>query len=99
MVRARAHRYALRSRLAYFAPCKMLLAFVISRKTSFIVAAIAAMLMLSQLLFAAPPVIHIPRVETAPTLDDFEGMHPASRLAESMLKVTGFIAREPADGA
>ena len=77
----------------------MLLAFVISRKTRFIPAALPATLLLSQLLFAAPPVIHIPRIETAPTLADFEGMHPVPRLAESMLKVTGFIAREPADGA
>ena len=99
MLRARSHQHAFRSRLASFAPCKMLFALVISRKIIFIAAVMPATLLLTQLLFAAPPVIHIPRIETAPTLADFEGMHPVSRLAESMLKVTGFIAREPADGA
>jgi hypothetical protein len=50
-------------------------------------------------LFAAPPAITIPRIDTPPTLSDFEGMQPTARVASSMLKVTGFIAREPADGA
>src|SRR5438045_3363838 len=99
MVRARAYQHAFQSRLAFFAPCKMLFAFVISRQTRFIAAAIPATLLLTQLLFAVPPVIHIPRIETAPTLADFEGMRPVSRLAERMLKVTGFIAGQPADGA
>jgi hypothetical protein len=34
-----------------------------------------------------------------PTLADFEGMQPGPRVADHMSKVTGFIAREPADGA
>jgi len=50
-------------------------------------------------LFAVPPVITIPRIEAPPTLADFEGMQPTVRVASSMLKVTGFVAREPADGA
>src|SRR5579864_432023 len=55
--------------------------------------------LLSVVLHAAPPEIQIPRIEKAPTLADFEDMHPSPRLAESMIKVSGFIAREPADGA
>ena len=75
-------------------------AFVISRKTSLLAAALAAaILATSASAFAAPPIIQIPHIETAPTLADFEGMHPGAAVAEHMLKVTGFIAREPADGA
>jgi len=48
---------------------------------------------------AAPPAIEIPRIETPPKLADFESMRPIPAVAERMLKVTGFIAREPADGA
>ncbi|HYM75266.1 MAG TPA: DUF5916 domain-containing protein [Candidatus Dormibacteraeota bacterium] len=59
----------------------------------------ALLLLLAPLLYAAPPVIQIPRIETPPKLSDFESMHPNSRLSQSMLKVTGFVAREPADGA
>src|SRR6476469_4536497 len=78
----------------------MLLAFVMFENSRLLAPAVTgALLLLSLPLFAAPPVIHIPPIETAPTLADFEGMHPVPRLAESMLKVTGFIAREPADGA
>jgi hypothetical protein len=78
----------------------MLLAFVISRKTSLLAAALAAaILATSTPAFAAPPIIQIPRIATAPTLADFEGMHPGAAVAEHMLKVSGFIAREPADGA
>src|SRR5579864_5691916 len=47
-------------------------------------------------LFAAPPTISIPRIETPPTLGDFEDMKPSSRVADHMLKITGFIVREPA---
>ena len=81
-------------------PCRMLLAFVISRKTSLLAAALAAaILATSASAFAAPPIIQIPHIATAPTLADFEGMHPGAAVAEHMLKVSGFIAREPADGA
>jgi hypothetical protein len=76
----------------------MLLAFVTSTKSS-LKAAAAALLLLATAAFAAPPIIQIPRIETAPRLADFEGMHPVAPVAEHMLKVTGFIAREPADGA
>src|SRR5438477_11655850 len=79
-------------------PCRMLLAFVTSTKSS-LKAAAAALLLLATAAFAAPPIIQIPRIETAPRLADFEGMHPVAPVAEHMLKVTGFIAREPADGA
>ena len=48
---------------------------------------------------AAPPAIQIPRIETPPKLADFEAMRPIPAIAKSMLKVSGFIAREPADGA
>ena len=48
---------------------------------------------------AAPPAIQIPRIDTPPKLADFEAMRPIPSVAERMLKVTGFIAREPADGA
>jgi uncharacterized protein DUF5916 len=78
----------------------MLFAFVISRKPRLRVAAAALMLLLFMpVAFAAPPAIQIPRIAVAPTLADFEDMHPATRVAGQMLKVTGFIAREPADGA
>ncbi|MBZ5684149.1 MAG: carbohydrate binding family 9 domain-containing protein [Acidobacteriia bacterium] len=49
--------------------------------------------------YAAPPAIQIPRIEHAPRLADFEAMRPAGGASENMLKVSGFIAREPADGA
>ncbi len=50
------------------------------------------------LFAAAGPSIQIPRIDTPPTLADFSNMEPNSRVANSMLKVTGFIVREPADG-
>jgi Domain of unknown function (DUF5916) len=78
----------------------MLLAFVSSRKTSLLASVLAAaILAVSPSAFAAPPIIQIPRISTAPTLADFEGMRPVTVVAEHMLKVRGFIAREPADGA
>jgi hypothetical protein len=49
-------------------------------------------------LFAEGPSIQIPRIDTPPTLDDFGDMEPNARVASQMLKVTGFIVREPADG-
>ena len=36
---------------------------------------------------------------TTPALADFEDMQPSPRLAGQMLKVSGFVAREPFDGA
>jgi hypothetical protein len=49
--------------------------------------------------YAASPNIQIPRIDTPPKLADFEAMRPSAHISERMLKVTGFIAREPADGA
>jgi hypothetical protein len=45
------------------------------------------------------PSVTIPRIETPPSLSDFEDMQPNLRVAGRMLKVSGFIAREPSDGA
>ena len=59
----------------------------------------ALWLLSSPLLHATPPEIQIPRIETAPTIADFEAMRPARALDGKMLKVSGFVAREPADGA
>lgn len=58
-----------------------------------------AVLLAASSAFAAAPTIQIPRIERPPTLADFEAMHPIPSLSQQMLKVTGFIAREPADGA
>jgi hypothetical protein len=60
---------------------------------------VPVLLLLSPFLFAAPPTIEIPRLDAAPSLADFETMEPDAHFSKSMLKVTGFIAREPADGA
>src|SRR5215469_2765459 len=49
--------------------------------------------------FADPPTIQIPRIDSPPALSDFSEMQAGPRVAENMVKVTGFIAREPADGA
>jgi Domain of unknown function (DUF5916) len=45
-----------------------------------------------------PPTIKIPRIDVPPSLSDFSDMAPSVRVASQMLKVTGFIVREPADG-
>jgi hypothetical protein len=50
-------------------------------------------------LAAPAPTIYIPRIGSPPTLADFEDMRPSARVAAHMVKVSGFIAREPADGA
>ncbi|HXJ87893.1 MAG TPA: DUF5916 domain-containing protein [Candidatus Binatia bacterium] len=63
-----------------------------------IIGPLAALLMASR-AFAAAPSIQIPRIEQPPTLADFEAMYPISAVSQQMLKVSGFIAREPADGA
>jgi hypothetical protein len=60
---------------------------------------IVLMLTVAPFLSATPPNIQIPRIDTPPSLSDFEDMQPTPRVAAHMLKVTGFIAREPADGA
>src|SRR5258706_9948899 len=58
-----------------------------------------AVLELASLALCAAPTIQIPRIEPPPSLSDFEDMQPSVRVAGQMVKVTGFIAREPADGA
>jgi hypothetical protein len=45
------------------------------------------------------PTIHISRIDTQPTLADFEDMKPSARVASQMLKVSGFVVREPSDGS
>ena len=40
----------------------------------------------------------IPRLQSAPKLDDFEGMEPVTDLARKMLKIDKFIQQEPRDG-
>src|SRR5690242_11340469 len=57
------------------------------------------LLALTPLVSATGPNIQIPRTEIAPQLSDFEDMQPSQRIAGHMLKVSGFIAREPSDGA
>src|SRR5260370_19810953 len=58
-----------------------------------------AVLELDSLALGAAPIVQIPRIETPPSLSDFEDMKPSLRVAGQMVRVTGFIAREPADGA
>ena len=55
------------------------------------------LLALAPCLFAAPTII-IPRIDRPPTLADFEEMAPSSQMAGKLVKVTGFVVREPADG-
>ncbi len=59
----------------------------------------ALLLLVAPLGWGDRVAIHIPRIETPPTLSDFDGMQPSARISGRMLKITGFIAREPADGA
>jgi hypothetical protein len=63
------------------------------------VSVVMLVLLLSGFVSAAPPTIQIPRIATPPSLSDFEEMQPSTRVAGQMVKITGFIAREPADGA
>ena len=60
--------------------------------------AFALALFLAPHLFAAGPSIQIPRIDRPPSLSDFGDMEPTAGIAGRMLKVTGFIVREPADG-
>jgi hypothetical protein len=78
----------------------MLLGRIIKAKLRVNVAlALGLVLLITPCLFAAAgPSIQIPRIDTPPTLADFSDMEPNSKVASSMLKVTGFIVREPADG-
>jgi len=46
----------------------------------------------------APPTLIIPRLTRAPELEDFLSMKPASQAALQMVKVTGFVQRNPHDG-
>ena len=78
----------------------MRLIFDIPKKSLFPPASVVfLMLVLTPFVFAAAPSIQIPRIDSPPVLSDFEDMQPSPRVASKMLKVTGFIAREPADGA
>jgi len=43
--------------------------------------------------------LHIPRLDQRPTLDDFLDMQPSPAFAGKMLKVDGFLQRDPKDGA
>lgn len=45
------------------------------------------------------PSINIPRLSAAPVLEDFLAMRPQGPVAEKMVKITGFIQREPHDDA
>ena len=42
--------------------------------------------------------LHIPKVENGPVLGDFLGMQPSPAFAGKMLKVEGFVQRDPKDG-
>jgi len=46
----------------------------------------------------APPTLTIPRLQHAPSLDDFLTMQPQGEAALQMAKVTGFTQRNPHDG-
>ena len=78
----------------------MLLALVNPRRSrSQLAPGVLSLLFFVGAAFAAPPSIQIPRIENPPTLADFEDMRPDSKVSGQMVKVTGFVAREPADGA
>ena len=48
---------------------------------------------------ASKPIsLTIPRLEHAPSLDDFLSMQPAGETASQMVRVTGFVQRNPHDG-
>src|SRR5260221_4657878 len=48
---------------------------------------------------AAFSIPHIPKLDAAPKLSDFEGMAPVTSLAKQMLMIDKFIQRDPKDGA
>ncbi len=43
--------------------------------------------------------LHIPKLEQRPTIADFIDMRPSTAVAGKMLKVDGFLQRDPKDGA
>src|SRR3982074_3228570 len=43
--------------------------------------------------------LHIPRLQQGPTLADFSGMQLTPEMAKAMLKVDGFVQRDPKDGS
>ena len=43
--------------------------------------------------------LHIPHLEKRPTIEDFEAMEPSPAVAGKMLKIDGFLQRDPKDGA
>jgi hypothetical protein len=43
--------------------------------------------------------LHIPHLESRPVIGDFLSMRPSSPLAGKMLKVEGFVQRDPKDGS
>src|SRR6476661_1108812 len=80
-------------------PLMLLGHFTNANSRVYMASALGLALFLTPHLFAAVgPSIQIPRIHTPPTLADFSDMEPNPRVASSMLKVTGFIVREPADG-
>ncbi len=46
----------------------------------------------------APSVVNIPRVARSPVLEDFLDMKPGNGFAAKLLKLDGFVQREPKDG-
>ncbi|MGA7300170.1 MAG: DUF5916 domain-containing protein [Candidatus Sulfotelmatobacter sp.] len=48
---------------------------------------------------AGTPTLTIPRLSRAPVLEDFLSMKPEGQAAQEMAKVTGFVQRNPHDGA
>lgn len=45
------------------------------------------------------PALVIPKLTEAPKLEDFESMHPSDRIREQMVRVDGFVQRDPSDGS
>ena len=43
--------------------------------------------------------LHIPKIESGPVLADFLNMQPSPAFTGKMLKVEGFVQRDPKDGA
>jgi hypothetical protein len=43
--------------------------------------------------------LHIPHMQKRPTIEDFESMQPSPAVAGQMLKVDGFLQRDPKDGS
>jgi len=74
-------------------------AFIFHRYVCLKAARLAVVLLFLTPLLPAAPSIQIPRIDAPPKVEDFEGMHPDPRVADQMVHVTGFVAREPADGA